>query len=128
MFLLPSIISCHFYYAETLKTDWRSAAIFMDDRLQSNELVFFCPPYIRASFDFYSKRSDFERTDLNLEMKTFYEFRESVMQKLATRKSFWLISAYLREDLGQLPVALATIFKLVEEREFSGVKVYRYGI
>jgi hypothetical protein len=112
-----------------IKSDFRAAARFFEERSGPKDLMIFLIPYVRYTFEYYY-RDDYQWADAPF---TNYGMSESevgaILSKMtAGREGVWLLAseAELWDERGLVKGWLDKNAEIVEEAEFVRVALYRY--
>lgn len=62
--------SMHFYYVTDTNEDWRDAARYVEDNIQSNDAILFDASFVRKPFEFYLNLNRFEVLGINRNLKS----------------------------------------------------------
>jgi uncharacterized membrane protein len=113
----------------TIKSDFRAAARFFEERSGPKDLMIFLIPYVRHTFEYYY-RDDYPWADAPF---TNYGMSEgevgAILSKMmADYEGVWLLTseAELWDERGLVKGWLDKNAELVEEAEFVRVALYRY--
>ena len=114
-----------------LKSDFRSAVQYFALHREPDDLVIFVMPYVRHTFEYYY-RDDYHRADGPYTNDGMSESELGVTLGKMTEghRNIWLVSseAELWDKRGLVKAWLDGNSKLVNEKEFARVSLYRYEL
>ena len=112
-----------------IKSDFRSAAQYFALHREPDDLAIFLMPYVRRTFEYYY-RSDYHSADSPCTNNGMSEGElEALLDKLTKgHRSAWLVASEAEscDERGLVKAWLDGNGKLVDEKEFAMVRLYRY--
>jgi hypothetical protein len=131
------------YYRWVQKEDWYSAAGYVANFAEKDDLVLFNATWVQIPFDYYFKTWE-DLYDIQVEKHgvPVDMFDRGILEPKMTdgdiprlislvsgRKRVWLVYSHddYTDPRGLIPQTLASEMKLIQEREFYGVQVQLYG-
>ena len=127
LIIAASLGNIWLYDSLTVKSDWRQASATLDRLMEPQSRIFFFPAYIENSFSFYSTRPDVQKAVLPITGNSPQEFRNHLAQTVGTPRRFWLVTAYLQEEIEPIADGLAHLFHLETRLDFPGVQAYQFS-
>ena len=138
-----SLFSAGDYYRFFQKEDWRTAAGYVANFAQKDDLVLFNSNFVEIPFDYYFKPYE-EQYSLRvkelgvpldlfdsgiLEPKMTADDIPGLISSLRGHNRVWLVYSHdsYTDPMGLIPQTLASQMKLIRERDFHGGKVQLYG-
>ena len=138
-----SLFSAGDYYRFFQKEDWRTAAGYVANFAQKDDLVLFNSNFVEIPFDYYFRPYE-EQYSLQvkelgvpldlfdsgiLEPKMTADDIPGLISSLRGHNRVWLVYSHdsYTDPTGLIPQTLASQMKLIRERDFYGGKVQLYG-
>ncbi len=131
------------YYRYYQKEDWSTAAGYVANFVEKDDLVLFNSNFVEIAFDYYFKTWE-DQYDIQVEKRgiPLDLFESGILEPRMTesdipglislvsgRDRVWLVYSHdlYTDPTGIIPQTLASKMKLIREREFYGGKVQLYG-
>jgi hypothetical protein len=134
-----SLLGLHTYYATFQKEGWDQAAAYVAEQAEPGDLILFNATWVQIPFDYYYRRYD-AAGDLHgvpsdlfdsgrLEPKMTPEDLPRLRELLDGRRRVWLIYSHdwYTDPDGLIPAELGRYLPRSDEREFTGLRILRFG-
>ena len=138
-----NLFSASDYYRFMQKEDWSTAAGYVANFAQKDDLVLFNANWVQIPFDYYFKSYE-SQYDIQVEKHGVPEdmFASGILEPkmtesdipwlislLSGQKRVWLVYSHnwYTDPMGLIPQTLASGMKLIRQRDFYGGQVQLYG-
>ena len=138
-----NLFSAGDYYRFMQKEDWSTAAGYVANFAQKDDLVLFNATWVQIPFDYYFKTYE-NQYDIQVEKHGVPEdmFDSGILEPkmtesdiprlislLSGQKRVWLVYSHnwYTDPMGLIPQTLASGMKLIRQRDFYGGQVQLYG-
>lgn len=131
IFLLVNCFALFAYYSKTTKPEWKIAVAYIDGNMQDGEVALLDTGYSKMLFDYYNaKIPTIGLAKRHATLQDNKDFLAEELQNLKTKKGIWLVLSrnFLTKDLYKETLDKESVFSLVLENDFNGIKVYHYTL
>ena len=120
LFVVFSILPLTSYYANVDKQQWREAVSFIEDHIETGEIILINGPTMKAPFDYYYGLSDALYTTYNA---------THAAEIVADKESFWLVLSFDKyfDPRGTIRNYVEKEFLSDKEENFFDIKVLHYN-